>query len=127
MFYHIAGVLQLVQQRKILQSGSSQSPRGFSVTPPRLRLDDNHLRQIASFTQKFLQTFVTVIQMDPHGDRKAEYHVESCLIKSRQILPQNFARSLLGQKVETLEGQVIRARIALARFLNQHRVQIHAD
>lgn len=128
MLDRIAGVFQFVQQWEILQSRLPQSPRGFSVTLPRLWLDDDHLRQSTGSRQELLETVVAIIQMDPHGDGEAEHHVESRLIKLCQILPQSFVRLLvLRQKVQAFEGQAIPARIAFARSLDQDRVQIHAD
>lgn len=95
---HRIGVLEPLQQREVPHIGSSQSPRSVSVTSPRLRLDDDHFRQLAGPSQKPLQTVVAVIQVNPHGDREAEHHVESRFIKLRQIPPQRLA-AVLGQKV----------------------------
>lgn len=126
MPHRITGVFQFLQQRKLLQVRSSQSSRGVSVTSPRLRLDDDHFRQLAGLSQKLLQAGVAVVQVNPHRDREAEDHVESRFIKLRQIPPERLA-AILRQKVQTLEGHAIRARIALARSLDQDRVEIHAD
>lgn len=122
----VAGVLQLPQQRELPQFRPPQPPRRVPVAPPGLRLDDDHLREAAGPPQELLQAAVAVIQVDPHGDREAEHHVESRLAEPREVPPQRPV-AVLRQKVQTLEGHAIRPRIALARSLDQDRVEVHAD
>lgn len=126
VLHRVAGVLEVPQQRELPQFRPSQPPRRVSVTPPGLRLDDDHVRELAGPSQELLQAAVAVIQVDPHGDREAEHHVESRFTEPREIPPERPA-AVLRQKVQTLEGHAIRARIALARSLDQDRVEIHAD
>lgn len=122
----VAPAFQLLCQRKVFQVGQSQSPRSVSVTLPRLRLDDDRVADGTSLAKELDQTVVPVIQVDPHGDGETKDRVETAPSQFLEI--SRDGRIALGRKkLQVLEGDSIRTRIALARSLDEDRIEIYAE
>lgn len=57
-------------------SGPLESTGSAPVTLPRLGLNDHVIGPIAEAGEQRFQTFVAVVQVNPHGGREAECNVE---------------------------------------------------
>lgn len=126
MLGRVTLAFQFLYQRKVLQVGRSQSPRSVSVTLPRLWLDDDRFADGTSFAKELDQTVVPVIQVYPHRDGETKDRVETVPSEFLEI-PRDPRIALVRKKFRVLEGDPIRTRIALARSLDEDRIEIYTE
>lgn len=77
MFCNVPADLQVLEVIKVCATQLPQTPGRGSVTLPRLSLQQEVLAEGGQTREQLQEPRISMVEVDPHGDRQAEAQVEA--------------------------------------------------